>query len=100
MNKMTMLVGLLVAIMSVSAFGAGFLGTPTAELEQGQWNVGFNYTYIDMELDKAKVTWSEQDYDDTGTLVDSETGSEKLEFDDVKTQRYYGTIGYGLTDSW
>ena len=100
MNKMTMLVGLLVAITSVSAFGAGFLGTPTAELEQGQWNVGFNYTYIDMELDKAKVTWSEQDYDDTGTLVDSETGSEKLEFDDVKTQRYYGTIGYGLTDSW
>lgn len=58
MNKMTMLLGLLVAIMSASTFGAGFIGTPTAELEQGQWNVGFNYTYIDIKLGKLKATES------------------------------------------
>ena len=100
MYRMAMLLGLLVAIMSVSAFGVGFIGTPTAELEQGQWNVGFNNMYSDMELDKAKMTgvWSEFDAD--GDLVDRGPELYKLEIDDVKTQRYYGTIGYGLTNVW
>ena len=107
MYKMTMLLGLLVAIMSVSAFGAGIIGTPTAELEQGQWNVGFNYMYSDMELDKTKMTTSESEIikfkpesGDSETFKDSDTGSWKMEIDNVKTQRYYGTIGYGLTNSW
>jgi hypothetical protein len=87
MNKMIMLFGLLVAIMSVSAYGVGFIGTPTAELDQGQWNVGFNYTYISMDLDDTTVK-----YDDGST--------EKIKINDNKVQRYYGTIGYGLTKMW
>ena len=87
MNKMIMLLGLLVAIMSVSASGVGFIGTPTAELDQGQWNVGFNYTYISMDLD------------DTTTKF-GDGSSEKNEINDNNVQRYYGTIGYGLTDVW
>lgn len=96
MNKMIMLLGLLVAIMSVSAFGAGFMGTPTAELEKGQWNAGFNYMYSDMDLEKTKMKWFE--WDPTGALDDS--GSEKFSIKDVKTHRYYGTIGYGVADWW
>ena len=100
MYKMTMLLGLLVAVMSVSAFGAGIIGTPTAELDQGQWNVGFNYTYIDMDLAKTKVTSSGALFDADGSLVDSGSESFKLAINDVKIQRYYGTIGYGLTEPW
>jgi len=107
MYKTTMLLGLLVAIMSVSAFGAGIIGTPTAELEQGQWNVGFNYMYSDMELDKTKMKVSgseiikyKAESGDSHTDKYSGTDSFKFESDDVKTQRYYGAIGYGLTDSW
>jgi len=92
--------GLLVAIMCVSAFGVGFIGTPTAELDQSQWNVGFNYTYIDMDLAKTKVTSSGALFDADGSLVDSGSESFKLAVNDVKIQRYYGTIGYGLTESW
>ena len=100
MNKMTMLLGLLVAIMSVSASGVGFIGAPTAGLEQGQWNVGFNYMYSDMELDKTKISGAWAEFDGAGDLVDGGSESFKIEIDNVKTQRYYGTIGYGLTDSW
>jgi len=107
MYKMAMLLGLLVAIMSVSAFGAGFMGTPTAELDQGQWSVGFNYMYSDMELDKTKMKVSgsenikyEAENGDSGSFKESYTGSFKFDIDDVKTQRYYGTIGYGITDVW
>lgn len=101
MNKMIMLLGLLVAIMSVSAFGAGFLGTPTAELEKGQWSAGFSYTFIDMDLDTITLTEDWWEFDAAGLLVDSETGEKfKLDMKDVKTQRYYGTIGYGVEDWW
>lgn len=102
MYRMAMLLGLLVAIMSVSAYGVGFIGTPTAELKQGQWNVGFNYMYSDMELAKTKMTGSEVgviEADGVGEFPFSDAYSFKLEIDDVKTQRYYGTIGYGLMNS-
>jgi hypothetical protein len=87
MNRMAMVVGLLVAISSISAYGVGFIGTPTAELDQGQWNVGFNYTYISMDLDET-------------TIKDSDGSTSKLEINDNNIQRYYGTVGYGVTDAW
>ncbi len=108
MNKMTMLLGLLVPIMSVSAFGAGFIGTPTAELEKGQWNVGYNYTYSDMDLEETKTTGEIFGDVETENLLiqilendDIEvplTFSYKQQIEDVKTQRHYATIGYGVAD--
>jgi hypothetical protein len=86
MYRMMKLMGLLVAILSINAYGVGILGTPTAELDQGQWNVGFNYAYLSTDLD-------------TTTLKGTE-GSSKLEINDNNVQRYYGTIGYGLTSVW
>lgn len=86
MNRMAMLVGLLVAISSVSAYGVGILGTPTAEMDQGQWNVGFNYAYLSTDLDT--------------TTVKGTDGSYKLEINDNNVQRYYGSIGYGITAMW
>jgi hypothetical protein len=87
---MMRLLGLLVAILSVNAFGVGILGTPTAELDQGQWNVGFNYGYLSTDLDKTKISGAE------GGIP----GSTKVEINDYNINRYYGTIGYGLTSAW
>jgi len=83
---MTVVLGLIVAMMSSSVFGVGFIGTPTAELEQGQWNIGANYTYMSMDLAKTKMT----------------DGSDpvKLEISDNNIQRYYVGAGYGVTDAW
>jgi len=100
MNKKIMLLGLLVAIMSVSALGAGFMGTPTAELKKGQWNAGYNYMYSDMDLEKTKMTYTENEYDAGGDLVDTETGIWHMKIKDFKTQRHYATIGYGVEDWW
>jgi len=86
MYKQLAMLGLLIAVTSVSAHGVGFIGNPTAELNQNQWNVGFNFTYITMDLDD--------------TTVKEDGLSEKLKINDNNVQRYYGTIGYGLTDAW
>jgi hypothetical protein len=82
MYRMMKLLGLLVAIISVNAFGVGFIGTPTAELDQGQWNVGFNYTYISTDLSSTTI------------------GGSKADLNDNNVQRYYANIGYGLTNMW
>lgn len=86
MYKMAMLMGLLVAIMGVSAFGVGILGTPTAELDQGQWNIGVNYAYLSTDLAKTTMKGGGESY--------------KLEVNDNNVHRYYGTFGYGLTSTW
>jgi len=99
MHKMIVSVVLLVLIVSINAFGAGFIGTPTAELKKGQLNVGFNYTYIDMELAKTNLIGTWEAFEN-GALLSSDSESSRIEIDNVKTQRYYTTIGYGLTDSW
>jgi len=90
MKKMTVVLGLIVAMMSVNAFGVGFIGTPTAGLEKGQWNVGANYTYMSMDLAKTKFAGTED-----GSAI-----STKLSINDNNIQRYYAAVGYGLTDAW
>lgn len=88
--------GLLVAIMSTCAFG--IIGTPTAELNKGQWNLGYDYTYSDMDLDKTRA--KEVGVEDVdGELVGwSETTKVKLK--EFKVNRSYLTIGYGICDKW
>jgi hypothetical protein len=86
MYRMMKLFGLLVAIMSINAYGVGILGTPTAELDAGQWNVGFNYAYLSTDLDTTTIKGGGESF--------------KMEINDNNVQRYYGTIGYGLTSMW
>ncbi|NLA40001.1 MAG: hypothetical protein GX874_01075, partial [Smithella sp.] len=45
MNKKMFVVGMLVAFISAGVWAVGFSGTPTAELKQGEWSIGFNYMY-------------------------------------------------------
>lgn len=93
MGKKFIVAGLVIAVLCGNVFA--IIGPPTAGLKKGQWSGGFNYTYLDMDLDKMKAKWSE--YDD-GVLVDS--GTERAKFKDVITNLYYGNLGYGIEDWW
>jgi hypothetical protein len=96
---------LVVAVMALALFGAstfavGFIGTPTAELNKGQWNAGFNYSYINPEMDKFKVEGSSVDFDEVGAVTDAGTFSGKLKAQNTKIQRHYVSVGYGIEDWW
>ncbi len=56
-----------------------FMGPPTAELKQGQWDVGFIYSFSEMDLEVSGYGISE-------TLKD------------LKSNRYWANLGYGLED--
>ena len=71
------------------------IGTPTAGLNKGQWSGGFDYSYSKQGLEKTTLKGTYAKVGDP--IVPTST---KLEFDYLKTQRYYGTIGYGIDDWW
>ena len=76
------------------------MGTPTAELEKGQWNLGYNYTFSQIDLDDTDMegTWTtSENGDETG---DGDLDDWELEFKDFKLSRHYLSIGYGLSDQW
>jgi hypothetical protein len=82
---------LFLASLNVDVFAIGNIGAPTAELKAGQWSIGGDYSYSDIDLDVGKMKYT-----------DSEGGSGKTPFDfpKVKTNFYYVTLGYGLAENW
>jgi len=83
---------LFLVLLSVDVFAIGNIGTPTAGLKARQWSIGADYTYSDIDLDVSKWKHTNSDGDPVLLLP--------FKFEDVKTNFYYATLGYGLTDSW
>jgi len=67
------------------AFGLSPLGKPTAGLMQGQWRLGGEYGYGDMDID---VDGTVSGLSISGTI------------DGLNANAFGGRIGYGLTDDW
>ena len=85
----------LLYLMSEQAFALNFMGPPTAELNQGQWAVGYNYAYSVQDLNKTGQDWS--------IIIDdivTSTGEGQLRIEDLTVQRHYIGVNCGLIDSW
>jgi hypothetical protein len=91
---------MIVAVLASGAFA--FIGPPTAGLNQGQWSEGGNYSYSTQDVDTILVSWHEVG---SNTVTDpnlassyDEVGRKNLTITDLAVNRYYGRIGYGLSD--
>jgi hypothetical protein len=83
--KMRMVtISLVLLFLSSSAFA--LIGPPTAELVKGQWGISGSYTYTSQDLDDVKGKNSDGDKTTHG-------------IGDFNINRYYGQLGYGLTDN-
>lgn len=91
MNTKRWVLLLTVALCSASVWAVGFIGTPTAELKQSQWSIGFSYMYSTQDLDTTTTT-----YGWTGVAKQKD----KLKLKDFNVNRYYGILGYGINDCW
>jgi hypothetical protein len=80
------------ALVSVAPAGAP-MGSPTAYLGAGNWGVGAEYGYGQMDLE-ASGTVAEV----TGSLDTS--WAQHFEIDNLKNNLAFGTIAYGLMDAW
>ena len=86
-----MAVCLVVALCSANVLAVGILGTPTAELEQNKWDLGFNYMYSTQDLAKTNTEFG---------FVGNVPSADKMKIRDFNVQRYYLTLGYGVTEWW
>ena len=74
MNMKKVLVLVCVAWMGAGAFASTFMGPATAELIEGEWKVGYTFSYAEMDID-----------------VDSPFDT----LDDVELTRHYFNLGMG-----
>ncbi len=79
-------------LVSVAPAGAP-MGSPTAYLGAGNWGVGAEYGYGQMDLE-ASGTVAEV----TGPLDIS--WAQHFKMDNLKSNMVFGTIAYGLMDTW
>jgi len=45
MNRTNVMTLVMLATFGTSVFAVGFLGSPTAEIGQGKWSIGYDYSY-------------------------------------------------------
>lgn len=79
-----------VAMVSVAP-GNAPMGLPTAYLGEGQWGVGGEYGYGQMDLKTS------------GTVTDQLAGfswDQDFRINELKSSMVFGTLAYGVTDKW
>lgn len=82
-------------ICNSRAFSMDVMGPPTAENEQGWFDVGIEYSYTQMDLDLHNGTYI--DYLD-GAFYDWGDALD-ITLKDLKINRTYARIGYGIADN-
>jgi len=85
---------LIIAASLVAVASSAPMGSPTASLGAGRWGLGAEYGYGQMDLTTS------------GTVTevfpgfDTAPWAQDFRIDNLKTNMAFGTIAYGLTDTW
>ena len=96
---MIRLLGIVVIMVSLSGsavFALDPMGPPLARVREGQFSVGADFSFSEMEFELSKGKWVTRDPDFDPPTGDP--GDRKIK--DFETIRLYGTIGYGLAKNW
>ena len=104
MKTRLLVLGVVLVVVGLCASSVfAVIGPPTAGLSKGQWSGGFDYSYSRQGLDTTKMKGTDNSYSVLGVLIPGDSGPIdpfRLKNKDLKTQRYYGTSGYGIDDWW
>lgn len=70
----------IVVLMCSQASGLSFIGPPKAELSQGKYGFGLDYSFSDIDVDLSGygVSWTE----------------------DIETNTIFSNLSFGITDEW
>jgi hypothetical protein len=86
-KKLLLGVVVVVCLLGSVALALDPMGPPMAGSKKGQWSVGAEYSYSNMEL----------------RAINGKIGTTPLvpvDIEDVEINKIYGTIGYGISDRW
>ncbi len=88
------LLGFVLMVGGSAAFALDPMGPPTADLRQGQFEEGIEYSYGTMDLKLNDGIWIEQL---DGVFYDS-GNADSLTIKNFKTNKAYFNLGYGIID--
>lgn len=81
------------------SFALDPIGSPAAKLKRGQFAIGADYSFSDMDF-KAKGRSILTIYNVTsGDIISIQSQKQRLSLDGVKVHKAYANLGYGITDS-
>jgi hypothetical protein len=84
MKKQVMLVAaILIALSASTALAFDPMGAPSADVAKGQWRLGAEYSYSDMDVERQPTSW--------GSTADRDI--------DSTIQKIWANIGYGLSEN-
>lgn len=89
------LVFFFVVLSGSAGFALDPMGPPVADMEQGQFKIGFDYSHSNMDFELNKGIWIENldgVFFDWGDAVD-------LTLKDFEVKRGYANLGYGIADN-
>jgi hypothetical protein len=81
---------------SSACFALDLMGPPASGLRQGQFHVGADYSYSEMDLELDAGRWVEYldgVFNDAGDAL-------SFTLKDFETARLYASFGYGIADNW
>jgi hypothetical protein len=81
---------------SSACFALDLMGPPASGVKQGQFHIGADYSYsqMDLELDAGRwVEYLDGVFSDAGDAV-------SFTLKDFETARLYASFGYGIADNW
>jgi hypothetical protein len=81
---------------SSACFALDLMGPPASGVKQGQFHIGADYSYsqMDLELDAGRwVEYLDGVFNDAGDAV-------PFTLKDFRTARLYASFGYGIADNW
>lgn len=75
------------------------IGSPAGTLKRGQFGIGADYSFSDMDF-KAKGRSTLTTYNvSSGDIIGIQSQKQRLSLDGVKVHKAYANLGYGITDS-
>ena len=82
-----------------ATFALDPIGSPAGTLKRGQFGIGADYSFSDMDF-KAKGRSTLTTYNvNSGDIISIQSQKQRLSLDGLEVHKTYANLGYGITDS-
>lgn len=83
-------------LASSACFALDLMGPPASGVKQGQFHVGADYSYSEMDLELDAGRWIEY----LDGVFNGAGQATSFTLKDFETARLYANLGYGIADNW
>jgi hypothetical protein len=100
-KKLTLILALAVMFLWYSpVFALDSMGPASSELEKGQFSLGADYSWSEMDIELENGRIIDRIYQFGSLASTTSTEISAFEIKNLEMQKVYGNIGYGIANNW